>query len=195
MRRARTVTQAVVRGTAIALAFLTRAILSSDAEAITIMVRVQACSVSATTMVIAAAVIRSVRSWSHFNATLSLALCKSAENIKCHPMQITGSENEMEVSYKKVLQSKTFFDIIQKGLNYYSNFPNTSNPFFKRGGNYNNGTNAGVFYFNNNNGNSNSNNSFRPVLVALRYNEKFKRRIFLLIKYVYGHILGSIKEV
>ena len=96
---------------------------------------------------------------------------------------------------KKVLQSKTFFDIIQKGLNYYSNFPNTSNPFFKRGGNYNNGTNAGVFYFNNNNGNSNSNNSFRPVLVALRYNEKFKRRIFLLIKYVYGHILGSIKEV
>ena len=77
----------------------------------------------------------------------------------------------------------------------YSYFPYTSNPFFKRGGNYNNGTNAGVFYFNNNNGNSNSNNSFRPVLVALRYNEKFKRRIFLLIKYVYGHILGSIKEV
>ena len=110
-------------------------------------------------------------------------------------MQITGSENEMEVSYKKVLQSKTFFDIIQKGLNYYSNFPNTDWPFFNRGGNYSNGTNAGVFYFNNNNGNSNGSISFRPVLVALRYNEKFKRRIFLLIKYVYGHILGSIKEV
>ena len=82
-------------------------------------------------------------------------------------MQITGSENEMEVSYKKVLQSKTFFDIIQKGLNYYSNFPNTSNPFFKRGGNYNNGTNAGVFYFNYYNGYSSSGDSFRPVLVAL----------------------------
>ena len=49
----------------------------------------------------------------------------------------------------------------------YSYFPDTSGPFFKRGGYYNNGTNAGVFYFNNNNGNSNSNNSFRPVLVAL----------------------------
>ena len=59
----------------------------------------------------------------------------------------------------------------------------------------NNGTNAGVFYFNNNNGNSNGSISFRPVLVALRYNEKFKRRIFLLIKYVYGYIVGSIKEV
>ena len=78
---------------------------------------------------------------------------------------------------------------------YYSNFPNTDWPFFNRGGNYSNGTNAGVFYFNNNNGNSNGSISFRPVLVALRYNEKFKRRIFLLIKYVYGYIVGSIKEV
>ena len=49
----------------------------------------------------------------------------------------------------------------------YSNFPNSSNPFFKRGGNYNNTSNAGLFYFNNNNGNSNSNNGFRPVLVVL----------------------------
>ena len=109
MRRARTVTQAVVRGTAITLTFLTRAVLSSFAEAITVMVRLQACSVSPTTMVVATATIRSVRSWSHFNATLSLALCKSAENIKCHPMQITGSENEMEVSYKKSLALQDFF--------------------------------------------------------------------------------------
>ena len=43
---------------------------------------------------------------------------------------------------------------------------NSNNPFFKRGGNYNNGTNAGVFNFNNNNGNDNSNNSFRPVLAV-----------------------------
>ena len=49
----------------------------------------------------------------------------------------------------------------------YSYFPYTSNPFFKRGGNYNNGTVAGVFYFNYSNGNSSSGNSFRPVLVAL----------------------------
>ena len=49
----------------------------------------------------------------------------------------------------------------------YSYFPYTSNPFFVRGGGYNNGTAAGVFYFHNDDGNSNSNNSFRPVLVAL----------------------------
>ena len=103
--------------------------------------------------------------------------------------------NALKIKFAKILQEKILSSIILKGLNYYSNFPNTSNPFFKRGGNYNNGSNAGVFYFNNNNGNSNSNNSFRPVLVALRYNEKFKRRIFLLRKYVHGHILGSIKEV
>ena len=108
-RRARTATQAVVRGTAITLTFLTRAVLSSHAEAVAIMVRLQACSISTTAVVMAAAAIRSVRSWSHFNATLSLALCKSAENIKCHPMQITGSENEMEVSYKKSLAKQDFF--------------------------------------------------------------------------------------
>ena len=49
----------------------------------------------------------------------------------------------------------------------YSNFPNASSPFFRRGGGYNNGTNAGVFYFYNYSGNSGSGNSFRPVLVAL----------------------------
>ena len=49
----------------------------------------------------------------------------------------------------------------------YSVFPNTSYPFFRRGGGYNDGTVAGVFYFNNNNGNSNGSISFRPVLVAL----------------------------
>ena len=48
-----------------------------------------------------------------------------------------------------------------------SYFPNTSGPFFKRGGHYNNGTVAGVFYFNGNGGVSSSSNSFRPVLVAL----------------------------
>ena len=47
----------------------------------------------------------------------------------------------------------------------YSNFVNSNNPVFKRGGNYNNGSNAGLFNFNNNNGDSNSNNSFRPVCV------------------------------
>ena len=48
-----------------------------------------------------------------------------------------------------------------------SYFPNTSSPFFLRGGGYNNGTYAGVFCFDAYNGDSYSNYSFRPVLVAL----------------------------
>ena len=39
-----------------------------------------------------------------------------------------------------------------------------TNPWFKRGGNFNNGTGAGVLYFNRNNGNANSNNGSRVVL-------------------------------
>ena len=49
----------------------------------------------------------------------------------------------------------------------YSYFPSTSYPFFKRGGGYNGGTDAGVFYFSDSNGSSNGSISFRPVLVAL----------------------------
>ena len=48
-----------------------------------------------------------------------------------------------------------------------SYFPGSSNPFFLRGGYYNDGTNAGVFCFNNDNGNGDGSFSFRPVLVAL----------------------------
>ena len=49
----------------------------------------------------------------------------------------------------------------------YSYFPYTSYPFFLRGGNFNYGTDAGVFFFGYNGGGSSSLNSFRPVLVAL----------------------------
>ena len=49
----------------------------------------------------------------------------------------------------------------------YSYFPYTSSPFFLRGGDFNDGTAAGVFYFDVDGGNSNSSISFRPVLVAL----------------------------
>ena len=49
----------------------------------------------------------------------------------------------------------------------YSYFPYTSVPFFERGGRYNGGADAGVFYFDNYNGDSYSGYSFRPVLVAL----------------------------
>ena len=56
-----------------------------------------------------------------------------------------------------------------QGLNYYSNFPCTDNPFFNRGGNYDNTSDAGVFYFNRSNGNANVNNGFRVVVPVLRY--------------------------
>ena len=49
----------------------------------------------------------------------------------------------------------------------YSSFPNTSNPFFGRGGNYNDGSAAGVFYFGISDGIGGSVDSFRPVLVAI----------------------------
>ena len=44
-----------------------------------------------------------------------------------------------------------------------ANFVNHDNPWFNRGGNYNNGSNAGAFNFSNSNGGVN-NNSFRAVL-------------------------------
>ena len=49
----------------------------------------------------------------------------------------------------------------------YSIFPYSSNPFFLRGGYYNNGSGAGVFCFIYNDGGGNGDYSFRPVLVAL----------------------------
>ena len=96
-RRARTVTQATVRGTAITLTFLTRAILSSCAGAVTIMVRVQACSISSTTMVIATAPIRSVRSWSHFNVTLKYT---SKTHIKT--LKLLKNDKTNDKSFKSV---------------------------------------------------------------------------------------------
>lgn len=48
-----------------------------------------------------------------------------------------------------------------------SNFVYSSNPWFERGGNSNNGSNAGVFASNNNNGNNNTNIGFRVALLAV----------------------------
>ena len=53
-------------------------------------------------------------------------------------------------------------DIGTKPLN--ANFVNASNPWMRRGGNYNNGSNAVAFNWDNNNGNANNNNGFRAVL-------------------------------
>ena len=97
MRRARTVTQAVVRGTAITLTFLTRAVLSSYAEALTVMVRVQACSISSSALVIATATFRSVRSWSHFNVTLKYT---SKTHIKA--LKLLKNDKTNDKSFKSV---------------------------------------------------------------------------------------------
>ena len=80
-RRARAVAVAH-RGTAITLTFLTRAVLSSYAGAITMMVRMQACSISTTAVVVAAATFRSVRSWSHFNVNLKYTSKTRAKTLK-----------------------------------------------------------------------------------------------------------------
>ena len=45
-----------------------------------------------------------------------------------------------------------------------ANFVNSSNPWFKRGGNYNNTSNAGVFNFNNNTGDANGVAGARMIL-------------------------------
>ena len=49
----------------------------------------------------------------------------------------------------------------------YSSFPYSSAPFFVRGGICDDGSHAGVFYFDGSGGGAHSNTSFRPVLVAL----------------------------
>ena len=87
------------------------------------------------------------------------------------------------------------------GINLFydnANFVNSNNPFFKRGGNYNNGSNAGVFNFNNNNGNANSNNSFRMCLaiwykIVRLYLFKDKYREHIPYK-VYSFLYGSTKR-
>ncbi len=50
--------------------------------------------------------------------------------------------------------------------NDYASFVNSSKPFFKRGGDYSDTSNAGVFYFNYNNGYSYYNNGFRVCLAV-----------------------------
>ena len=57
-----------------------------------------------------------------------------------------------------------------QGQGHYADFVNSEWPWFKRGGNWNNGTGAGAFNFNNDNGNANDNNSWRSVLVVGDYN-------------------------
>ena len=47
-----------------------------------------------------------------------------------------------------------------------ANFVNSNNPWVMRGGNYNNGANAGAFYFNYNGGYANPGNSARAVLLG-----------------------------
>ena len=54
---------------------------------------------------------------------------------------------------------------------------NLTNPFVDRGGNYNNTTNAGVFYSGRNNGNANDNHGFRACLVHFDTQRRYKASI------------------
>ena len=72
----------------------------------------------------------------------------------------------------------------------------SSNPWVDRGGNYNNGSGAGVFNFNRNNGWGNTNNSFRSVLSAVKLWIKGSKKIFFqntklrfMFKYLYHNSL------
>ena len=48
-----------------------------------------------------------------------------------------------------------------------ADFVEDDNSWFVRGGNYDNGSEAGSFQFENNNGNANNNNSARAALVSV----------------------------
>ena len=98
------------RGTTIALTFLILTLLSSGAEAVAITALALACSAFIGALAAeTATMIRSVRSWSHFNVTLDLALCKSAQILNYLSTQITGSNLKLETSYKKSLAKQDFF--------------------------------------------------------------------------------------
>ena len=62
-----------------------------------------------------------------------------------------------------------------------ANFVESSNPWFKRGGNYNNGAFAGAFAFNRNTGGVNTNNGFRVVL-AYYYDKKVIKTNYFKVK-------------
>lgn len=59
-------------------------------------------------------------------------------------------------------------------------FVSSYNPWFIRGNAYNNGSDAGVFAFNNANGHTNGNGSFRVVYTI--FNIKVKKTGFLKIE-------------
>jgi len=60
-------------------------------------VRMQACSISAAPMVLAAATVRSVRSWSHFNVTLKYT---SKTHIKA--LKLLKNDKTNDKSFKSV---------------------------------------------------------------------------------------------
>lgn len=58
-----------------------------------------------------------------------------------------------------------------------------TNPWVNRGGNFNNGTGAGVLNFNRNNGHANSNDAFRVVLAY--YGKRSTSKKFIMQYEVY----------
>ena len=102
---------------------------------------------------------------------------KSSEYVTVYPKGETSGQSLDDASKSNyAANTKIYGDAIREtstaGLGQtswysdYSYFVGANNPFFKRGGNYWNTSDAGLFYFNRNDGNSNYNNGFRSVLVA-----------------------------
>ena len=93
------------------------------------------------------------------------------------------------------------------GINLFydnANFVNSNNPFFIRGGNYNNGSNTGVFNFNNNNGNSNNNNNSFRMCLAIWYKivrlylfkDKYREHIpYKVYSFLYGKNINYKKYI
>src|SRR5574344_192799 len=152
--------QVAQAGTATTLTLLPPALRFSHAEALTVVETKQACSHSTSALAIRSAAAGSVC------ALPSSTLCNFEP---CHLLSVQISNwyyGKIRVSnIKLVKEFGCLWHPNFVGIKlYYSNFVTAGNPVFKRGGNYNNGDQAGVFTFNNNNGNPNNNNGFRVCL-------------------------------
>ena len=72
---------------------------------------------------------------------------------------------------------------------------NASNPFVMRGGNINNGTNAGVLNSNITNGNANNNNGFRAVLCPQHFDTQRRLKTSIPDGYFFKESTESVTSM
>ena len=80
---------------------------------------------------------------------------------------VTAASKYGDAVYETSLSSNGTPSWNTSWYNDYSNFPYSANPFFIRGGNCNDTSSAGLFFFYHFNGGAHSTGGFRPVLVAI----------------------------